>query len=162
MFIKGPTGFSELILTTWDILHCFTSHVGEHRTVRGLWKRQGIPCFCKIPTVQQSPEKEMPFVLRHIGDGRHVGDGTVFPVFFWIRNNWIGESQSDPRQPIRASFSETTEAVYRLMRGASRGLEQTRDILCFFFSACTSTSLEPSYVLRAIGADEDLAHSSIR
>ena len=30
------------------------------------------------------------------------------------------------------------------------------------FSACTSASLEPSYVLRAIGADEDLAHSSIR
>uniref|UniRef100_A0A914E005 cysteine desulfurase n=2 Tax=Acrobeloides nanus TaxID=290746 RepID=A0A914E005_9BILA len=29
-------------------------------------------------------------------------------------------------------------------------------------SACTSASLEPSYVLRAIGADEDLAHSSIR
>uniref|UniRef100_A0A803YL91 cysteine desulfurase n=1 Tax=Meleagris gallopavo TaxID=9103 RepID=A0A803YL91_MELGA len=31
-----------------------------------------------------------------------------------------------------------------------------------FPSACTSASLEPSYVLRAIGADEDLAHSSIR
>ena len=29
-------------------------------------------------------------------------------------------------------------------------------------SACTSASLEPSYVLRAIGTDEDLAHSSIR
>ena len=29
-------------------------------------------------------------------------------------------------------------------------------------SACTSASLEPSYVLRAIGSDEDLAHSSIR
>lgn len=29
-------------------------------------------------------------------------------------------------------------------------------------SACTSASLEPSYVLRAIGAQEDLAHSSIR
>lgn len=29
-------------------------------------------------------------------------------------------------------------------------------------SACTSASLEPSYVLRAIGAEEDLAHSSIR
>ncbi|KAK6013265.1 hypothetical protein OSTOST_21477 [Ostertagia ostertagi] len=29
-------------------------------------------------------------------------------------------------------------------------------------SACTSASLEPSYVLRAIGTGEDLAHSSIR
>ncbi len=29
-------------------------------------------------------------------------------------------------------------------------------------SACTSSSLEPSYVLRALGVDEDLAHTSIR
>lgn len=29
-------------------------------------------------------------------------------------------------------------------------------------SACTSTSLEPSYVLRAIGVGEELAHTSIR
>merc|ERR1711959_459267 len=29
-------------------------------------------------------------------------------------------------------------------------------------SACTSVSLEPSYVLKAIGVTEDLAHTSIR
>jgi len=29
-------------------------------------------------------------------------------------------------------------------------------------SACTSASLEPSYVLRAIGVTEDLAHTSLR
>ena len=29
-------------------------------------------------------------------------------------------------------------------------------------SACTSASLEPSYVLRAIGTDDEMAHSSIR
>src|SRR5262249_27064725 len=29
-------------------------------------------------------------------------------------------------------------------------------------SACTSASLEPSYVLRACGVSEDLAHTSIR
>ncbi|KAJ8626962.1 hypothetical protein MRB53_020269 [Persea americana] len=29
-------------------------------------------------------------------------------------------------------------------------------------SACTSASLEPSYLLRALGVEEDLAHTSIR
>ena len=29
-------------------------------------------------------------------------------------------------------------------------------------SACTSSSLEPSYVLRSLGVKEDLSHSSLR
>jgi cysteine desulfurase len=29
-------------------------------------------------------------------------------------------------------------------------------------SACTSATLEPSYVIRALGTNEELAHSSIR
>jgi len=37
-----------------------------------------------------------------------------------------------------------------------------RDVACSSGSACTSASLEPSYVLRALGVDEELAHTSIR
>ena len=37
-----------------------------------------------------------------------------------------------------------------------------KDLCVSSGSACTSASLEPSYVLRAIGVGEDLAHTSIR
>jgi cysteine desulfurase len=37
-----------------------------------------------------------------------------------------------------------------------------REIAVSSGSACTSASLEPSYVLRALGVDDVLAHGSIR
>ena len=36
------------------------------------------------------------------------------------------------------------------------------EVACSSGSACTSTTLEPSYVLKAMGLDEVLIHASIR
>ncbi len=37
-----------------------------------------------------------------------------------------------------------------------------KEVACSSGSACTSSSLEPSYVLRALGVNDEMAHTSIR
>jgi cysteine desulfurase len=84
----------------------------------------------------------------------------------------------DLRSKLQARIFESLDAVYvnghpteRLpgnlnvsfayVEGESL-LMGIKDVAVSSGSACTSATLEPSYVIRALGTDEELAHSSIR
>ena len=106
-------------------LDCFTSHVGEHRTVRGLWKRQGIPCFFKIPTVQHSPEEETPFVYVTLATLITLATAGYTPCLFGYvtiglaRHNRTHFSQSErllvkPKRPCTDLCAEPVGVWNRL------------------------------------------------
>jgi cysteine desulfurase len=83
-----------------------------------------------------------------------------------LSDRLINGISSQMEQVIRNGDSERTypgcvNLSFAYVEGESM-LMALKDIALSSGSACTSASLEPSYVLRAIGADEDLAHSSIR
>ncbi|KAJ3143756.1 cysteine desulfurase [Irineochytrium annulatum] len=60
-----------------------------------------------------------------------------------------------------ASYPGCVNLSFEYVEGESL-LMALKEIALSSGSACTSASLEPSYVLRALGADDETAHSSIR
>ncbi|WP_293266864.1 IscS subfamily cysteine desulfurase [Neptunomonas sp.] len=66
---------------------------------------------------------------------------------------------------INGSFSQRVPANLNISFAFVEGeslLMSLKDLAVSSGSACTSASLEPSYVLRALGLSDELAHSSIR
>lgn len=60
-----------------------------------------------------------------------------------------------------AGYPGCTNLTFQYIEGESL-LMALNDICLSSGSACTSASLEPSYVLRALGLDDANAHSSLR
>ena len=55
-----------------------------------------------------------------------------------------------------------TNISFKYVEGEGLMMGFNKDIAVSSGSACTSASLDPSYVLKALGLDDELAHSSIR
>jgi cysteine desulfurase len=77
---------------------------------------------------------------------------------------WAGLSQieevylnGDPEQRVAHNLNVS----FNFVEGESL-IMAIKDVAVSSGSACTSASLEPSYVLRALGRSDELAHSSIR
>lgn len=62
----------------------------------------------------------------------------------------------------RHRLPQTTNISFRGVDGEALLAALGKDIALSSGSACTSASMEPSYVLKALGLEDDLAHSSLR
>jgi len=63
---------------------------------------------------------------------------------------------------VNHRLPHTTNISFKYVEGEGLMMGFNKDIALSSGSACTSASLEPSYVLKALGLGDDLAHSSLR
>jgi len=78
---------------------------------------------------------------------------------FWQRLNDMEEVHVNGSMEQRVAGN--LNVSFAFVEGESL-LMSLKDLAVSSGSACTSASLEPSYVLRALGLNDELAHSSIR
>lgn len=95
--------------------------------------------------------QEIEFDKKHVEElSAHLINGIMSRLDHVVRN---GDPVNTYHGCVNLSFS--------CIEGESL-LMALKDIALSSGSACTSASLEPSYVLRALGTDDEMAHSSIR
>lgn len=105
----------------------------------------GLGAACRIARDEMPVETERVRMLA-----RRLNDGIVGRLDEVILN---GDAERRVAGNLNLSFS--------CVEGESL-MMAIKDLAVSSGSACTSASLEPSYVLRALGVDEELAHTSIR
>ena len=105
----------------------------------------GLGSACEIARLEMGPESQRIVALR---DRLHQG---IIARLDHVHFN------GHPTQRI----PNTLNLSFAYVEGEALMMKM-KDLAVSSGSACTSASLEPSYVLRAVGVGDDLAHSSIR
>jgi len=137
--------------------------------------------------VRRRPRVRLEPILSGGGQERGLRSGTL-PTALVVG---LGEAARIAKKEMKRDHTRIHELSNRLIRGIDAQVEHVvrngdiggypgcvnlsfsyvegesllmalKDIALSSGSACTSASLEPSYVLRALGAAEDMAHSSLR
>lgn len=82
-----------------------------------------------------------------------------------MREYFLGEVMQLPSVQLNGAENDTLAGIVNLAVAGVEGeflLMALKDIAISTGSACTSASVEPSYVLKAIGLPDALAHASVR
>lgn len=78
-----------------------------------------------------------------------------------LENALLGLEESYVNGNKQSRLPHTTNISFKYVEGEGLMMAM-KDLAVSSGSACTSASLEPSYVLKCLGLNDDLAHSSIR
>lgn len=148
--IYGPKGIGALYVRRKPRVRLEPIQTGGSQE-RGLRSGTGpTPLIVGLGQACELSQQELEYDLRHVTALSKRFLDQVQQIPHVVRN---GHPEQNYPGCINLSFA--------CVEGESL-LMALKDIALSSGSACTSASLEPSYVLRAIGAEEDLAHSSIR
>lgn len=137
--------------------------------------------------VRRRPRVRLQAIISGGGQERNLRSGTLAPplvVGFGEAAKIMMEEKEADIQHIKKLSKKLTDSLLKIEETSLNGdakhryagcvnvsfafvegeslLMALRDVALSSGSACTSASLEPSYVLSALGKDEALAHSSIR
>ncbi|KAG9318643.1 pyridoxal phosphate-dependent transferase [Chiua virens] len=110
-----------------------------------------------VAYVRRRPRVRLEPILSGGGQERGLRSGTL-PAALAVG---MGEAARIAKLEMARDHARIKQLSDRLLHGINSQVEHV-DIALSSGSACTSASLEPSYVLRALGAAEDMAHSSLR
>lgn len=149
--IYGPKGVGALYVRRRPRvrLHPLQSGGGQERGIRSGTVPTplvvGLGEACRVAAAEMERDGEH---VRHLSE--RLIRGITGAVPHVIRNG-------DPA----AGYPGCVNLSFAFVEGESL-LMALKNVALSSGSACTSASLEPSYVLRALGTDDELAHSSIR
>ncbi len=80
----------------------------------------------------------------------------------WMQNEFLQMEEVVVNGSIAHRLPHLTNISFKHVEGEGLMMTFNENIALSSGSACTSASLEPSYVLKALGLGDDLAHSSLR
>jgi cysteine desulfurase len=151
--IYGPKGVGALYVRRRPRVRLtpFISGGGQERNMRS--GTLPTPLVVGLGEACRIAKEEMSSDLAHVTRlSKRLSDAVHARIKHVVTN---GTEEAGARYPGNLNLS------FAYVEGESL-LMALKELAVSSGSACTSASLEPSYVLRALGVEEDMAHTSIR